>query len=114
MSNSPSPSIDIPRLGSALDCRVIRPDDAAYDQARTIFYGGLDRHPATIIRPIGDAEVAQVVNLARDNGLELAVRSGGHSIAGHSLTDGGIVLDLAELTPSTSTLSSRLPGRRPG
>ena len=98
MPRSPSPTIEIPRLRAAVDGRVITPDDVGYDQARTIFYGGFDRHPAAIVRPTDAAEVAHVVNLARDNGLELAVRSGGHSIAGHSVTDGGIVLDLSELT----------------
>jgi FAD/FMN-containing dehydrogenase len=63
-----------------------------------VFYGGFDQRPAVIIRPADTQEVAQVVTLARDRGMELAVRSGGHSSAGHSLTDGGIVLDLSELT----------------
>ena len=63
-----------------------------------MFYGGFDQRPAVIIRPADTQEVAQVVTLARDRGMELAVRSGGHSSAGHSLTDGGIVLDLSELT----------------
>jgi FAD/FMN-containing dehydrogenase len=76
---------------------VITPDDPAYDQARTIFYGGFDRHPAVVIRPGDAGEVARVVALARESGLELAVRGGGHSLAGHSTTDGGIVLDLRDM-----------------
>jgi FAD/FMN-containing dehydrogenase len=55
---------------------VITPDDAAYDRARTVFYGGDDRRPAAVVR------------FAREHGLELAVRSGGHSLAGHGTTDG--------------------------
>jgi FAD/FMN-containing dehydrogenase len=98
MPYSPSPTLEIPQLRAGFNGRVIFPDDVAYDQARAIFYGGFDRYPAAIVRPVDAAEVAQVVNLTRDGGLELAVRSGGHSIAGHSVTDGGIVLDLAELT----------------
>jgi FAD/FMN-containing dehydrogenase len=85
------------RLRAAVDGRIITPGDAAYDQARTIFYGGFDRRPAVIVRPTDASDVAQVVSLARETGLELAVRSGGHSLAGHSTTDGGIVLDLADL-----------------
>jgi FAD/FMN-containing dehydrogenase len=77
---------------------VIAPDDAEYDRARTIFYGGFDRRPAAIVRPTDANDVSQVVSLARETGLELAVRGGGHSLAGHSTTDGGIVLDLSELT----------------
>ena len=60
-----------------------------------MFVGGVDRRPA-VDRPRADAaDVAAVVRLARETGLELAVRSGGHSGAGHGVTDGGIVLDLA-------------------
>ena len=89
--------ISIPALRDVLSGQVIAPDDAAYDQARTIFYGGFDQRPAVIVRPTDASDVAQVVSIARDTGLELAVRSGGHSVAGHSTTDGGVVLDLADL-----------------
>lgn len=77
--------------------RVIRPDDADYDQARTIFYGGFDRRPAAIVRPADVDDVARVVTLAASKGNELAVRSGGHSLAGHSVSEGGIVLDLHDM-----------------
>jgi FAD/FMN-containing dehydrogenase len=87
----------IPDLRDALSGQVVAPDDAAYDQARTIFYGGIDERPAAIVRPTDATEVAQVVLFAREHGLELAVRSGGHSLAGHSTTDGGIVLDLGDM-----------------
>jgi FAD/FMN-containing dehydrogenase len=86
------------RLAAAVDGRIITPGDAAYDRARTVFYGGFDRRPAVIVRPTDASDVSQVVSLARETGLELAVRSGGHSVAGHSTTDGGIVLDLADMT----------------
>jgi hypothetical protein len=87
-------TISIPQLRAAVNGRVITPDDAAYDQARTVVYGGFDqRRPAAIIRAAGDTDVARVVAPAREMGLELAIRSGGHSPAGHSLSDGGIVLD---------------------
>jgi FAD/FMN-containing dehydrogenase len=98
MPRSASSTIELPRLRAAVDGRVITPDDAGYDQARTIFYGGFDRRPAAIVRPADATQVAQVVNLARDGGHELAVRGGGHSNAGHSVSEGGIVLDLSELT----------------
>jgi FAD/FMN-containing dehydrogenase len=77
--------------------RVIAPGDAAYDEARTILFGGFDKHPAVIIRVEDANEVARVVELARETGLELAVRCGGHSNAGHSTTEGGIVLDLSPM-----------------
>jgi FAD/FMN-containing dehydrogenase len=94
---SHTPTISIPRLRDEFDGRVIAPGDPDYDQARAPFYGGVDRHPAVIIRPADAAGVARVVALARDGGLDLAVRSGGHSPAWHSVNDGGIVLDLGAM-----------------
>ena len=85
------------RLRKEVDGRVIAPDDPEYDDARAVFYGGLDKRPAAIVRVASDADVARVIAEARDTGLELAVRSGGHSVAGHSVTEGGIVLDLSEM-----------------
>jgi FAD/FMN-containing dehydrogenase len=107
LSSTSTSSISIPRLRDRFGGRVTGPGRAGYDQARTVFYGKYDRRPVAIVRAAGAAEVAQVVNLARDNGLELAVRSGGHSLAGHSTTDGGIVLDLSELTALEVDLEGR-------
>jgi FAD/FMN-containing dehydrogenase len=76
---------------------LIRPQDDGYDEARTVFYGGFDRHPALIVRVANATDISHVIALARESGLELAVRSGGHSVAGHSTTDGGIVLDLSDM-----------------
>jgi FAD/FMN-containing dehydrogenase len=98
LSSISTSSISIPRLRDSFDGRVIAPDDAGYDQARKVFYGKYDRRPAAIVRPADASEVARVVTLAREGGLELAVRSGGHSLAGHSVSEGGIVLDLSEMT----------------
>jgi FAD binding domain/Berberine and berberine like len=89
--------ISIPALRDGLSGQVIAPDDAEYEQARTIFYGGFDQRPAAIVRVAAATDVSRVVSIARDMGLKLAVRSGGHSLAGHSTTDGGIVLDLRDL-----------------
>ena len=74
--------------------RVIGPDDDGYDEARTPFYGGIDRHPVLIARATDATDVSNVIRLARDSDLELAVRSGGHSVAAHCVSD-GIVLDLS-------------------
>jgi FAD/FMN-containing dehydrogenase len=89
--------LSIPQLRAALNGRVIAPDDAGYDKARTVFYGGINRRPAVIVCVTDETDVARVVLLARQTGLELAVRSGGHSTAGHSVSDGGIVLDLSDM-----------------
>src|SRR5215218_9501863 len=90
-------TVSIPQLRAVLNGRVIAPDDAGYDEARAVFYGGIDRRPAVIVRVADAADVSHVVTIARETGLELAVRSGGHSTAGHGTTDGGIVLDLSEM-----------------
>lgn len=89
-------SMSLPKLRAILNGRVIAPGDDDYDQARTVFYGGFDRRPAVIVRPADASGVSLVVSLARETRVELAVRSGGHSLAGHSVSDGGIVLDLSE------------------
>ncbi len=77
--------------------RTILPGDADYDNARTVFYGGIDKKPAVIIKVANAEDVKKSIMLAKDEKLELAVRSGGHSVAGYSTTDGGIVIDLREL-----------------
>jgi FAD/FMN-containing dehydrogenase len=92
-------TLSLPHLRSAVTGRVIGPDDAEYERARTIFPGGIDRRPAVVVRAAAAAaaaaDVAYVVSLARRTGLDLAVRSGGHSIFG--VCDGGIVLDLSAM-----------------
>jgi FAD/FMN-containing dehydrogenase len=97
LSSSSTTSISIPELRGSFGGRVTAPDDSAYDQARKVFYGKWDRRPAAVVRPDSAEEVARVVTLAADAGLELAIRSGGHSLAGHSTTEGGIVLDLSAM-----------------
>jgi len=87
----------ISQLRTTITGRVIAPDDEGYDAGRTLFYGGYERHPAVIVRAADVDDVARVVNLARASGLPLAVRGGGHSAAGHSVCDDGIVLDLRDL-----------------
>jgi FAD/FMN-containing dehydrogenase len=77
--------------------RVIAPDDPEYDAARQVFYGGIDRRPAAIVRVADATDVARVIAHARDSGMELAVRSGGHSTAGHGVSEGGVVIDLSDM-----------------
>jgi FAD/FMN-containing dehydrogenase len=90
-------SISIPDLRTAIAGRVLTPEDTGYEQARTMFMGGFTERPAVIVRTAGTSDVAHVIAVARSSGVPLAVRSGGHSGAGHSTTDGGIVLDLHDL-----------------
>jgi FAD/FMN-containing dehydrogenase len=87
--------LSIPHLADDFTGRVIAPDDPDYDDARSVFLGSIDRRPALIVRVADTNDVARVIALARDTGMELAVRSGGHSNAGHGVSEGGIVLDLS-------------------
>jgi FAD/FMN-containing dehydrogenase len=98
---SPSPpgiaTLSIPELRDGIHGRVIAPADTGYDEARTVFVGDVDRRPAVIVRVADAEDVSLVVGLARETGLELAVRSGGHSGVGHGVSEGGIVLDLRDM-----------------
>jgi FAD/FMN-containing dehydrogenase len=91
------PTVSIADVPRSFTGHVISPDDPAYDPARTVVYGDIDKRPAVILRPADVDDVVRVVNLARDTGSELAVRCGGHSVAGHSVSEGGIVIDLRDL-----------------
>ena len=84
-------------LGAAVNGRVIGRDDPDYDAARTIVYGGVDPRPAAIVKVADAADVAAVIAIARDTGIPLAVRSGGHSGAGYGSVDDGIVIDVRAL-----------------
>ena len=96
-TSSATGTISLAELRDRVGARVLGPDDAGYDEARTIMMGGSDPKPALIVRPANDADVARAVTLARDTGLPLAVRSGGHSGAAHSTADGGVVIDLRDM-----------------
>ena len=78
--------------------RVTVPDDPAYDRERAVFYGGIDKRPSAIVRVANVPDIQRVIATAREAGYDLAIRSGGHSIAGHSTTDGGLVIDLRSMS----------------
>lgn len=90
-------SVPISDLRENFNGQVIAPEDAGYDEARFSFNGGIDHHPAAIIRVADATDISRVVSLARETGIELAIRSGGHSIAGHGVSNGGITLDLSRM-----------------
>jgi len=97
MKPFPQSRLSVSRLRGELAGQVLGPGDPGYDEARAVFSRAIDRRPAVIARPAGAGDVARVVALAAETGLELAVRSGGHSPAGHGVSEGGIVLDLSSL-----------------
>jgi FAD/FMN-containing dehydrogenase len=90
-------TFSIDSLREGLHGRVIAPGDVDYDELRTVVMGGIDRRPAAIVRVANAGDVARVTTFAAEAGTELAVRSGGHSGAGHGVSEGGIVIDLRDL-----------------
>ena len=86
------------RLRDAIGGRVIEPGDDGYDDARRVWNGMIDRRPAAVVRAGGADDVAPVIRAARELGLPLAIRGGGHNVAGQGTVEGGIVLDLGGLT----------------
>jgi FAD/FMN-containing dehydrogenase len=84
-------------LQRALAGSVLVPEDAGYDAARRCFNALVDRRPAVIARCAGPADVATTFDFAQAQGLEVAVRGGGHNPAGHCVCDGGLVIDLSLL-----------------
>ena len=73
------------------------PGEAGYDEARTIWNAMIDRRPAAVVRCGGASDVVRAVRLARDNGLLVAVRGGGHNIAGNAVCEGGLLIDLSPM-----------------
>ena len=94
---SQAQGVSIQDLQDELKGEVVVPEDPGYDEARQVFFKGIDRKPAAVARVAGAEDVARVVTAAREDGLELAVRSGGHSRAGYGTSEGGIVIDLSAM-----------------
>jgi FAD/FMN-containing dehydrogenase len=92
---SPMGALDIAALQDGFRGELLRPQDPGYDDARKVWNGSINRFPALIARCAGVADVIAAVKFARDNGLLVAVRGGGHSFPGLSVCDGGIVIDLS-------------------
>ncbi len=82
---------------SRLRGRLIQPGDTDYEAARKVYNGMIDRHPRFIVRCADTADVVSAVNFARDHELPLAIRGGGHNVAGHGTCDDGLVIDLGDM-----------------
>jgi len=76
---------------------VLAPSDPAYEDARRVHNGLIDRRPALVARCHGTADVQAAVRFARERGLEIAVRGGGHNVAGNAVCDGGLMIDLSAM-----------------
>jgi FAD/FMN-containing dehydrogenase len=85
------------QLRGGLRGRLITPADADYDQARALYNAMIDKYPALIAQCVDAADVITAVNFARENGLLLAVRGGGHNGPGLGSCDGGLVIDLSQM-----------------
>lgn len=87
----------ISALKTGLQGAVIVPQDTDYDTARQVWNAMVDKHPAAIVRCASTPDVVRAVNFARDHGLKLAVRGGGHNIAGSAVADDSLVIDLSQM-----------------
>jgi FAD/FMN-containing dehydrogenase len=87
----------VPELRASFRGTLLRPGDPGYEPARRVWNGMIDRRPALIARCAGAADVIQAVGFARGRGLPLAVRGGGHNVAGNAVCDGGVVIDLSAM-----------------
>src|SRR5215212_6259385 len=85
----------VERFGSELRGELLRPGDDEYEEIRQLWNGVIDRRPALIARCAAVEDVVLAVNFARENDLLLAVRGGGHNVAGTASAEGGLVLDLS-------------------
>jgi FAD/FMN-containing dehydrogenase len=98
MTVAPAIAADLAtELRQRIHGEVLDASDAAYDDARKIWNGMIDKRPAVIVRCLGVADVIEAVNFARDRELALAVRGGSHSAAGLALCDDGLVIDLTRM-----------------
>src|SRR5262245_37379995 len=88
-------------LASRATGPVITPSDAGYDEARATYNGMIDRKPALIVKARSTADVVAALAFARDAGVEVSVRGGGHSVAGRAVTDGGVMISLADMRQVT-------------
>ena len=96
MSTSLDPKLAT-ELAEKVSGPVLGPEDAKYDDARALYNGLIDRRPALIVRCRTKDDVAAALALARQAGLEVSIRGGGHNVAGRAVTDGGLMIDLAEM-----------------
>lgn len=106
-----SVTIDLP---TDFPTEVLRADDPGYDRARSVFNAMIDRRPAAIVRCRSADDVVRGIALARDRGLVLSVRGGGHNVAGSAVCDGGVMLDLSPMRDVRVDERRRIAVAEPG
>src|SRR6266496_937455 len=97
MTSVPSIADAVTELAGKFSGQLLQPTDAGYEEARKVHNGLVNKHPALIARCRGVADVVDAIYLARKAALEVAVRGGGHNVAGRATIDGGLVIDLAPM-----------------
>ena len=85
----------VAKLHNAFSGTVLQPGDTEYDNVRALHNGLIDKHPAVIARCRNDADIAASIAFAREHGLEIAVRGGGHNVSGRASVEGGMMIDLS-------------------
>jgi FAD/FMN-containing dehydrogenase len=106
--------LDLEAFEAGLNGTMILPGSPEYDEARLVHHAQADRRPALIVRAADAADVALTVSLARESGLALSVRGGGHSVVGFGTNDGGIVLDLGAMKGLHIDPDRRVAWAQPG
>jgi FAD/FMN-containing dehydrogenase len=99
--------IELDQLREQVGGDVMVPGDEAYDEARRVYNAMIDRHPAVVVRCSNVGDVVAAVNFARENGLDLAVRGGSHSVPGFGTCDDGVVIDLSGMRSVTVDAAKR-------
>jgi len=107
-------TLDTTGLAERFRGSLVHPEDPSYDEARSIWNGMIDKHPALIARCAGVADVIDAVRFAGENGLAVAVRGGGHNVAGNAVCDDGIVLDLSGMKGIRVDPMARIARAEPG
>lgn len=102
------------RYTDGLQGSVLLPGDEGFADATLIWNAMIQKTPAMVVRPAGPADVARTVDFARENGLELSIKGGGHNIAGLGLSDGGVTLDMSLMSSVEVDTQARLAKVGPG
>jgi FAD/FMN-containing dehydrogenase len=101
-------------LASGLRGQVVYPGDGGYDVARAVFNGMIDRRPLAVVRSADGSDVVRCIEFTRRHDLSLSMRGGGHSVAGHAVRDGAILLDLSGMTVVQVEPEGRTARAEPG
>jgi FAD/FMN-containing dehydrogenase len=105
---------ELKRLKSALHGYLVQPKDKEYEEARKVWNGMIDRHPGFIIRCADESDVVQAVRFVREHNMLVAVRGGGHNVAGFGTCDGGVVIDLSMMKGIEVNATARTATAQPG